>query len=120
MINQIVQKEILACLNSYIEGAINGKSEPIKQVMHEDAQIFGYLEGELFAGPMELLYNYVDDNEGAGDALTWSTSYIDETNGVACTKVTIKNWHGHNFTDYFTLFKINGFWKIMNKVFSHE
>ncbi|MGI8835714.1 MAG: nuclear transport factor 2 family protein [Pyrinomonadaceae bacterium] len=29
----------------------------------------------------------------------------------------LDNWTGHQFTDLFTLLKVDGDWKIMNKVF---
>ncbi len=35
----------------------------------------------------------------------------------AATLRTSKIWTGHRFTDLFTLLKIDGQWKIMNKVF---
>jgi hypothetical protein len=116
----VIQSEIRNCLQLYIQGAITGKSESVRQVMHPNAQIFGYLDRELLAGPMSVLYDYIDSHPGAGTALKWAVTHIDETNGVGCARVVIENWHGHNFTDYFTLFRIGGTWKIMNKVFSHD
>ena len=32
-------------------------------------------------------------------------------------RLEIDNWTGHRFTDLFTLLKVDGEWKIMNKVF---
>jgi Putative lumazine-binding len=112
--------QILDCLRSYVDGAISGKSESIRSVMHADAQIFGYLDGQLLAGPMKILYDYVDGHPGAGSVLRWAVTRVEETNGVGSARVILENWHGHNFTDYFTLLKLDGRWKIINKVFSHE
>jgi hypothetical protein len=36
---------------------------------------------------------------------------------IAAVRLEIKNWSGANYTDLFTLLKIDGQWKIMNKVF---
>jgi hypothetical protein len=44
---------------------------------------------------------------------------MDETGGVGCARVAIENWHGHDFTDYFTLLKLDGSWRVTSKVFSH-
>ena len=107
------------CLVEYARGATEGDSAPMRRVMHEDAQIFGYLDGELFAGPMKLLYDYVDEHDGA-PSIRWQATLVDESNGVGTARVVIEDWHGHNFVDYFTMFEIEGKWKIMNKVFSHE
>jgi hypothetical protein len=52
-----------------VAGAVEGKAEIMRRAMHADAQIFGYLDGELFAGPMQILYDHVDSHEPAGDAL---------------------------------------------------
>ena len=107
------------CLQDYADGAIAGESARMKRVMHGDAQIFGYLDGQMFAGPMQLLYDYVDAHAGAS-SMTWTVSLIDESDGVGTAKVLIKNWHGHDFIDYFTFLEIEGEWKIMNKVFAHK
>jgi len=32
-------------------------------------------------------------------------------------RLEINNWTGHRFTDLFRLLKVDGEWKIMNKVF---
>ena len=39
------------------------------------------------------------------------------TGTVATARLEIDNWTGHRFTDLFTLLKVDGQWKIMNKVF---
>ena len=107
------------CLEGYAEGAVTGDSARLKRAMYGDAQIFGYLDGQLFAGPMQLLYDYVDEHGGA-PLMTWTVDLIDECDGVGTAKVVIKNWHGHDFTDYFAFLKVDGEWKIMNKVFAHK
>jgi hypothetical protein len=115
-----INNDIHTCLQTYIAGAVKGDSMIMRGAMHSDAQIFGYLDNELFAGPMQLLYDYVDAHEPAGADLSWAVSLIDESNGVACARVFIRNWGGHDFTDYFTLCRTDGHWQIMNKVFSHS
>jgi len=32
-------------------------------------------------------------------------------------RVELDNWTGHRFTDFFTLVKIDGQWRIMSKMF---
>ena len=109
--------QIKHCLSEYVRAAIAGESQPMRAVMHPDAQIYGYLEGDLFAGPMDLLYDYVDEHDGA-PTLQWHVTLMDESEGVGSAKVLIKDWHGHDFVDYFTLMKFEGEWRITNKVFS--
>ncbi|MEM8776722.1 MAG: nuclear transport factor 2 family protein [Pseudomonadota bacterium] len=112
-------QDINHCLREYSRGAIEGDSSTMRAVMHPDAQIYGYLDGELFAGPMVLLYDYVDEHDGA-PKLNWEVTLVDESNGVGTARVAITDWHGHDFVDYFTLLKFEGDWRITNKVFSHR
>ena len=42
---------------------------------------------------------------------------IDIIGSIATVRLEIDNWTGHKFTDLFTLLKVDGEWKIMNKVF---
>ena len=36
---------------------------------------------------------------------------------MATVRLELENWTGYRFTDLFTLLKVDGEWKIMNKVF---
>jgi len=42
---------------------------------------------------------------------------IDIAATIATVRLELDNWTGTNYTDLFTLLKIEGQWKIMNKVF---
>ena len=42
---------------------------------------------------------------------------IDLIDTVATVRLELDNWTGHRFTDLFTLPKVDGEWKIMNRVF---
>ena len=46
-------------------------------------------------------------------------SSIDITVSIVAAPIVIHDWKGHRFTDLLTLLKVEGDWKIMNKVF-HE
>ena len=100
----------------YIDGAKSGKGDDMKPAFHADATIFGYIGDDLFSGPIQKLFDWNDENGPATDLETKIAS-ID----IACTVATVRlesdNWTGHKFTDFFTLLKVEGAWKIMNKVF---
>jgi hypothetical protein len=83
---------------------------------HEQATIFGYVGPDLFAGPIGGLYEWNDGNGAAADVVTHVT-IIEVVETVAVVRVDADNWTGHRFTDYFTMLKVDGTWKIMNKVF---
>ena len=88
----------------------------MQPAFHQDATIFGYAEGDLFAGPIQLLFDYVDDDDPATGLQARIVS-IDIVDTIAAVRLELENWNGHRYTDLFTLLKVDGEWKIMNKVF---
>ena len=80
------------------------------------ATIFGYVGEDLFAGPIQGLYDWNDKN-GAATELEARIANIDIVGTVATVRLELDNWTGHKFTDLFILLKVDCDWKIMNKVF---
>ena len=107
---------ITSTLQHYINGARSGRGDDMKPAFHEDATIFGYVGADLFAGPIKNLFDWNDNNGPATDLLAQIAS-IDIVESVATVRLELENWTGFRFTDLFTLLKIDGNWKIMNKVF---
>ena len=88
----------------------------MQPAFHEDATIFGYVGPDLFAGPIQNLYDWHDEN-GAATELQARIASIDVAESIATVRLELDNWTGYQFTDMFTLLKVDGEWKIMNKVF---
>ena len=110
--NEMIEKT----LQFYIDGAKSGKGDDMKPAFHTDATIFGYIGDDLFAGPIQKLFDWNDKNGPATELKTRIAS-IDVVGTVATVRLESDNWTGHKFTDFFTLLKVEGAWKIMNKVF---
>ena len=110
--NEMIEKTV----QFYIDGAKSGKGDDMKPAFHKDATIFGYIGDDLFAGPIQKLFDWNDENGPATDLETKIAS-IDIAGTVATVRLESDNWTGHKFTDFFTLLKVEGAWKIMNKVF---
>ena len=103
-------------IQAYIEGGKSGRSEDMKPAFHEGATIFGYIGPDLLAGPIQHLFDWNDKNGPATELEGRITSFdVGET--VATVRLELYNWTGHRFTDMFTLLKVDGEWKIINKVF---
>ncbi len=100
----------------YIDGAKSGKGDDMKPAFHEDATIFGYAGADLFAGPIQQLFAWVDANDPA-TGLQAPIASIDVVDTVATVRLELDNGNGSRYTDMFTLLKVDGQWKIMNKVF---
>ncbi len=107
---------IATTLQHYIDGAKSGRGDDMKPAVHEDATIFGYAGTDLFAGPIQKLFDWNDEN-GPATELQARIASIDLIDTVATVRLELDNWTGSRFTDLFTLLKIDGEWKIINKVF---
>ena len=103
-------------VQQYIDGAKSGKGDDMKPAFHKDATIFGYVGADLFAGPIQQLFAWNDEN-GPATELQARIASIDLIGTVATVRLELDNWTGNRFTDLFTLLKTDGEWKIINKVF---
>jgi hypothetical protein len=109
-------EQIAAVIQHYLDGAIEGKGELMRPAFHEEATIYGYVGDSLFAGPIQNLYDWNDNNGPAAD-LKARIVALDIVGSIASVRVESDNWTGHRFTDFFNLLKVDDEWKIMNKVF---
>lgn len=114
---QITDEEaIRRTIQQYIDGGISGRGADMKPAFHDQATIFGYIGPDLFAGPIQGLFDWNDENGPAAE-LQARIASIDIEGTAATARIELDNWTGHRFTDFFTLLKVDGEWKIMNKVF---
>ena len=107
---------IAKVVQHYIDGAKSGRGDDMKPAFHKDATIFGYAGYDLFAGPIQHLFSWNDEN-GPATGLQARIASIDLIGTVATVRLELDNWTGARYTDLFTLLKVDGEWKIMNKVF---
>ena len=107
---------ITKLVQTYINGAKSGRGNDMKPAFHNEATVFGYVGPDLLAGPIQLLFDWNDEN-GPATQLKARIADIDLTGSVATVRLELENWTGNRFTDLFTLLKVNSEWKIMNKVF---
>jgi len=107
---------IAVTVQRYIDGGRSGRGDDMKPAFHPDATMFGYVGSELFAGPIQHLFDWNDQN-GPATELQARIASIDIFGTVAAVRLELDNWTGRRFTDLFTLLKVDGEWKIINKVF---
>ena len=107
---------IAATVQHYIDGARSGRGADMKAAFHPDATIFGYVGPDLFAGPIQMLFDWNDQN-GPATEVEARIASVDIPGTVATVRLELDNWTGHRFTDMFTLLKVDGSWKIISKVF---
>jgi Putative lumazine-binding len=107
---------ITRTIQTHIDGGILGKGNNMKPAFHENATIHGYVGSDLFGGPIQMLFDWNDQNGPASD-LKANIVNIDIEGTIATARVELDNWTGHKFTDMFTLLKTDSEWKIISKVF---
>ena len=103
-------------VQQYVDGAKSGRGNDMSPAFHKDATIFGYFGADLLAGPIQQLFDWNDEN-GPATELQARIASIDLIDTVATVRLELDDWTGHRFTDLFTPLKVDGEWKIMNKVF---
>ena len=103
-------------IQHYIDGAISGKGDEMKPAFHKDATIFGYVGDDLFAGPIQGLFDWNDSN-GPAVNLKARITHIDIAGTVASVRLELDDWTGYRFTDFHNLLKVDGKWQVMNKIF---
>lgn len=109
-------QQIQALFQAYIEGGRTGSNAPFQPIFHPLATICGYVGPDLFAGPIQMFYDWHTENGPAAD-LKADAPHIDLEGTTATVRIELYNWTGHRFTDFFTLVKIDGRWQILSKVF---
>ena len=103
-------------MQNYVEGGRKGDSIIMRPAFHKNAIIHGHVNGDLLAGPIQLLFNWVDENPPALN-LKATIVNIDLANTVATARVELTGWLDNRYTDQFTLLKENDQWTITSKVF---
>ncbi|MDZ7735391.1 MAG: nuclear transport factor 2 family protein [Gammaproteobacteria bacterium] len=107
---------IRQCIQHYIDGAKSARGDDMKPAFHKDATIFGYVGADLFAGPIQGLFDWNDKNDPSPE-LRAEITKIEIVESIATVRLETDNWLGYRFTDMFTLLKTDGQWQVMNKVF---
>lgn len=105
----------------YIDGVSKGDADILKKGFHSDAWMFGSVSGERYDIPISQLIEIVTsqpfDSGGSYQARITSVQQA----GDAATAIVEEDgiWGSLSCVDFFTLVKIDGSWKIVNKTFAH-
>lgn len=112
---------IAATIQLYIDGSRQGKSELMRPAFHPDASFFGYVGEELPTG-IEFLFDWIDKN-GPAPEIEPRLASVDILGSIAVVRLEVGGWSGSlagsgvSMTDLFTLLKMPGGWKIIQKAF---
>ncbi|MCS3531647.1 nuclear transport factor 2 family protein [Chryseobacterium sp. JUb7] len=108
---------VLQVVQGYVDGLRTGNIDQLKKTFYKNAVMYGHLGNDLSEGSIENLYAYVE-KLGAAPNIKTHLSILHQTPTTAVVRVEMeKDAAGEDFTDYHSLIKINGEWKVVAKLF---
>ena len=107
-------------LENYIKGQATGDGEYIKKAFHTEGNMIFVRDGKYMTRSFaEYIKGFTGKPAADEKDRKRSIEAIDVVGNAAVAKV-ILDYPTVKFTDYFTLLKIDGEWKIINKSFHAE
>lgn len=108
---------VVAVVGGYVEGLRTGEIAQLKKTFHKDAIMYGFSPDGLLEGTIDNLYTFVEKYGSAKDIKVW-LDVLHMTPTTAVVRVTMENdAAGCDYTDYHSLIKIDGQWKVIAKLF---
>ncbi len=107
-------------LEHYFRGHATGQGEHFRKVFHADSKLFAVRDGKYWQLSGEEYIARAAGKPAADEAQRKrSVESVDITGNAAIAKVVL-DYPQVKFTDYMSLLKIDGEWKIVNKTFYAE
>lgn len=115
---QTEDQAVRAAINQYFKGHATGTPDEMRKAFLPTAHIEGNREGKFVSWTAEEYSSRFSGKPAADEASRKRTIDSVSVSGTAAmVKATLV--HGATtFTDYFVLLKVDGTWKIANKVYS--
>lgn len=107
-------------LNNYLQAHATGDPEFIRKAFHRDARITAFRDGKLLNLSTEEFAGRFNGKAADDEARRKRTIESVDISGNAAIAKIVLDYPTVKFTDYMTLLKIDGEWKIVNKSFSAE
>jgi len=123
--NDVAKSEIGSVIErAYVNGAFNDlDTASMKDGFHPTFRIHGVQDGGLTQYPIADWIQSIEDRKQADDfdaaSQKWEHKivFIDATGPAAVAKIELFKDSQHVFTDYLSLMKLSGGWKITDKVY---
>lgn len=109
---------VMAAINQYFKGHATGSGEEMRKAFLPTAHIEGNRQGKFTTWTVDEYVKNFSGKPAADEASRKRTiDRIDVSGTAAMAKATLV--HGQTtFVDYFVLLKVDGEWKIANKVYT--
>jgi hypothetical protein len=105
----------------YVDGVRTGDAAKLEQAFNEGSWMFGSVGGKREDMPISEMIKMIEAKPADTDGSFQANVRSVEEEGDAAT-VTLKEegfWGALSFVDFFSLARIDGSWKIVNKTFAH-
>jgi Putative lumazine-binding len=120
MINKTEIEAVKIPLNNYLKAHATGNPEFVRQAFYKDARITAFRDGKLLNLSVEEFASRFNGKAADDEAKRKrSIESINISGNAAIAKITL-DYPAVKFTDYMTLLKVDGEWKIVNKSFYAE
>ena len=104
----------------YIDGASTGDMDKLRQAFNEGAWMYGSLGGQRVDVPITEMFAMVAERPLGSDAYDSRITSVEQIGDAAVVRLEEDGcWGTVSFVDWFALAKIDGTWKIVNKLFAH-
>ena len=112
--------EIVRVLVLCLEGEAKGDAGLLKEAFHADARMFGGVAGERYDMPITEFFEVAEAEPADTGSHRGRVLSVHQV-GDAANAVVAEDgyWGTLSFIDFFTLNRIAGGWKIVNKTFVH-
>lgn len=114
-------KIIEQIISHYFEGIFDGNVDMLAACFHEDAHIYGDIEGAQYKKSIQEYLKSVETRQSPkelNEAFEMSLISIELVGNIAMAKTRVPIL-GKNYYDYLSLAKFDDQWKIVNKIFTH-
>ena len=107
-------------IEHYFKGHATGQGEHFRKVFHPDAKLFAVRDGKYWQLTSEEYITRAPGKPAADEAQRKRTVENVDVSGNAAIAKVVLDYPQTKFTDYMSLLKIDGEWRIVNKTFYAE
>jgi hypothetical protein len=107
-------------LENYFRGHATGQGEHFRKIFHPDAKLFAVRDGKYWQLTSEEYIARAAGKPADDEAQRKRKIELVDISGNAAVAKIVLDYPTVKFTDYMSLLKIDGEWKIINKTFYAE
>ncbi len=105
-------------IDGYVEGLRTGNVDLLKNAFHDTGIMVGYMPDGKLNTALQFLFDFTKDNGDAPEVQP-VVSILHKTETAAVVLIELEGLQGGTgSTDYMSLLKVGGEWKIFSKVFN--